>query len=114
MNLKRFVLLGVVTFLFVAMNAGAASASTRFAGMTYAYLVDEASDVASIPADVDATFCDIGILIVTDDIVIEDITVHDAKQFGIAVDESSGVEVRDCIVYNIGYHTAGGVWQPPS
>jgi len=85
--------------------------SGRFTGMTHEYRVATADDVAALPDIIDATGYDIAILVEGPGLTIHGLTIHDAEQFGIAVDAQSDVKVTGCEIYNIGYHS-GGIFAP--
>jgi len=84
----------------------------RFDGMSYAYRVVTQADVDSLPPDVGAFGRDIAILVEGSGLTIEGLTIHDAEQFGIAVDAQSDVKVTGCEIYNIGHHSSDGSFAP--
>ena len=84
----------------------------RFDGMSYAYRVVTQTDVDSLPPDVGAFGYDIAILVEGPGLTIHGLTIHDAEQFGIAVDAQSDVKVTGCEIYNIGYHSSDGSFAP--
>ena len=99
-------LLGIVA-IAVPVNA----TTTKFNGLTYFAKVTIQTEADALPSDINALGFDIGVLVDGNGIVVNERIVHDATQFGIAVDGSSSVDVTGCEIYNIGFHS-GSAFAP--
>jgi hypothetical protein len=103
---KKILVLAFLALMIIAIAPNVTFAlSGRFDGLDYVYIVTTQADVDALPADIDALGYDIGILVDGDNLVLDGFEVHDATQFGIAVDSRSNVIVTGCTVFNIGDHT---------
>ena len=114
MKTKLITAIMITLFLagMVAIVIPVKADSGRFAGMTYEYRVATPDEVAALPHIIDATGKDIAILVEGSGLTIEGLIIHDAEQFGIAVDAQSDVKVTGCEIYNIGYHSSDGSFDP--
>jgi hypothetical protein len=111
MNKKILVLaLMALSVCMIAPNVTFAL-SGRFNGLSVLYTVTNQTQVDALPSNINALGYDIAILVDEDGLVLDNFTVHDATQFGIAVDNRSSVEVTNCTIYNIGNHD-GSTFDP--
>jgi parallel beta-helix repeat protein len=102
--MRKLLALVVISIILIGLVQipGIASARTgAFDSRSTKYTVNTQAEVNALPKEIDASGYDIAVLVEGSGLVLDGFRIHDAAEFGIAVDGQTGVTISNCEVYNI-------------